>query len=143
MDERSIEYVGFWVRVGAAVIDSILVLAIIMPVLTAIYGGHYWSSDVLIAGFWDFMLNFILPAVAIIIFWTYRCATPGKMVFKAVIVDEKTGNKPTLRQWIVRYLGYYVSILGLGLGVLWVAWDQKKQGWHDKMAGTVVIKQTK
>jgi uncharacterized RDD family membrane protein YckC len=143
MDETNIEYVGFWARVGAAIIDSILVLAIIIPALTVIYGRNYWSSDVLIAGFWDFMLNFILPAIAIIVFWIYRRATPGKMVFKAVIVDEKTGNKPDLRQWIVRYLGYYVSIIGLGLGILWVAWDQKKQGWHDKMAGTVVIRRIK
>jgi uncharacterized RDD family membrane protein YckC len=42
-------------------------------------------------------------------------------------------------QYIIRYLGYYVSIFALGLGFLWVAWDDKKQGWHDKMAGTVVI----
>jgi uncharacterized RDD family membrane protein YckC len=39
----------------------------------------------------------------------------------------------------VRYLAYFVSIIPLFLGVLWVAWDKKKQGWHDKLANTVVV----
>ncbi len=44
------------------------------------------------------------------------------------------------QQLIGRYLGYYVSIFALGVGFLWVAFDPRKQGWHDKMAGTVVIR---
>jgi uncharacterized RDD family membrane protein YckC len=39
----------------------------------------------------------------------------------------------------VRYLGYFVSALPLGLGFFWVAWDKRKQGFHDKLAKTVVI----
>ena len=47
---------------------------------------------------------------------------------------------PTLRQLVIRYLGYYVSTIPLGLGLIWVAFDARKQGWHDKMAGTVVVR---
>ena len=43
-------------------------------------------------------------------------------------------------QLIGRYLGYYVSTIPLMLGFLWVAFDARKQGWHDKMANTVVIR---
>jgi len=61
------------------------------------------------------------------------------MIFKATIVDAKTGGKPTLKQWIIRYLGYFVSLIPFGLGYFWVAFDKKKQGFHDKLAKTVVI----
>jgi uncharacterized RDD family membrane protein YckC len=62
------------------------------------------------------------------------------MAVAATIVDAKTGRKPTMRQWIIRYLGYIVSLLPLGLGYYWVGWDKRKQGWHDKMANTVVVR---
>ncbi len=136
-------YVGFWIRLVASIIDTILLLVIIIPVLVGIYGEEYWLSEVFFMGFWDLILNYILPAIAVIIFWSYKSATPGKMVFRAVIVDEKTGNKPTAKQFVIRYIGYYVSSLVLGLGFFWIIWDKKKQGWHDKMAGTVVVRLAK
>ncbi|ELB2948540.1 RDD family protein, partial [Vibrio alginolyticus] len=87
----------------------------------------------------DLILSWIFPLVAIIGFWLYRQATPGKMAISAKIVDAKTGDKPTLQQYIVRYLGYILATIPLGLGIFWVAWDKRKQGWHDKLANTVVI----
>ena len=77
--------------------------------------------------------------VAVITFWVYKQATPGKMLISAKIVDAKTGNKPSTGQYIIRYLGYILAIIPFALGLFAVAWDKKKQGWHDKLAGTVVI----
>jgi RDD family protein len=56
------------------------------------------------------------------------------------IVDARTGANPTAAQHIIRYLGYFVSILPLFLGALWVAFDPRKQVWHAKLAGTVVVR---
>ena len=81
-----------------------------------------------------------MPAVALVVFWTYRQATPGKMIVSAKIVDAKTGGPLTVGQSIGRYLGYFVSTIPFGLGLIWVAFDPKKQGWHDKLARTVVIR---
>ncbi len=134
------EYAGFWVRVGAAIIDSILLLIVISPLMTAIYGIQYWTSQSYFLGFWDVVLNYLLPAVAIIIFWIYRSATPGKMMLKLSIVDAKTGGQPSKGQYIGRYLAYYVSAIPLFLGLIWVGIDKKKQGWHDMLAGTLVVK---
>ena len=136
-------YAGFWIRVGASIIDSILILIIIAPLLTFIYGEKYWLSESFIQGTWDVLLNYILPAIAIIIFWIYRSATPGKMVLGLTIVDAKTGGKPSTGQFIGRYLGYYVSMIPLFLGFIWVGIDKRKQGWHDKLAGTVVVRNKK
>ncbi len=134
------EYAGFWIRTGASIIDTILVLILIGPILTVIYGVDYWINESFIKGFWDIIFNYILPAIVVIIFWAYKSATPGKMATKLTIVDAKTGAKPSTRQFIIRYLGYYVSMIPLFLGIIWVGIDKRKQGWHDKLAGTVVIR---
>jgi uncharacterized RDD family membrane protein YckC len=55
------------------------------------------------------------------------------------VIDAVSGDAIGTRQALLRYLGYFLSILPLGLGFLWIAWDARKQGWHDKLAGTVVI----
>ena len=75
----------------------------------------------------------------VVVFWIYKSATPGKMILGIKIVDSETHDKVPNSRLILRYVGYYVSTIGLLLGFLWVAWDKRKQGWHDKIAGTVVI----
>ncbi len=137
------EYAGFWIRTGAGIIDSILLIIIIVPIMTAIYGEAYWDPDKYYFGIWDAIFNYVLPAIAVILFWIYKSATPGKMALKLSIVDEKSGLKPSIKQSIIRYLGYYVSSIPLLLGIIWVGIDKRKQGWHDKMAGTVVVKNNK
>jgi uncharacterized RDD family membrane protein YckC len=134
------EYAGFWIRVGASLIDTVLILIIIIPILMVIYGESYWLSTSFIQGFWDLLLNYILPAIAVIIFWIYKSATPGKIALRLTIVDAKTGGKPSTGQFIGRYLGYYVSMLPFFLGLIWVGIDKRKQGFHDKLAGTVVVR---
>jgi uncharacterized RDD family membrane protein YckC len=86
------------------------------------------------------LISWVLPAVLVIWFWRARQATPGKMVFSARIVDATTGAPPSFGQSVGRYLGYFVSTIPFGLGLLWVAFDPRKQGWHDKLAGTVVVR---
>jgi len=62
------------------------------------------------------------------------------MAISAKIVDAKSGNTPSTGQLIGRYLAYYLSMIPLFLGFVWVAFDGRKQGWHDKLAGTVVVR---
>jgi len=78
--------------------------------------------------------------MVIVAFWIYRSATPGKMAMNLIIVDAKTGGRPSTPQFVGRYFGYFVSVLPLMLGIIWVGFDKRQQGWHDKMAGTVVIR---
>ena len=73
-------------------------------------------------------------------FWLYKSATPGKMVLGLKVVDADSGTPLSVGQSIIRYLGYYIASIPLLLGLLWVGWDKKKQGWHDKLAKTVVVK---
>ncbi len=142
MQEQHVEYAGFWVRVGATIIDTILIMLITFPLLVSIYGWAYFDMEQtgFIAGPADFLITYALPAIAVILFWLKKQATPGKMAVSAKVVDAKTGNTMSVSQAIGRYFAYYVSLIPLGLGFIWVAFDSKKQGWHDKLAGTVVIR---
>jgi len=158
-----VRYAGFWLRFVAAVIDSILVSAIVTPLLLAAYGRGYFQPFIdfqrgegdllgnllqlaealdqpMYSSTTHFVISYLLPAVAIVLFWMARQATPGKMLLGMKIADATTLGPPTRKQDIGRYLSYYVSMLCLFIGFLWVAVDARKQGWHDKLAGTVVIR---
>ena len=130
-------YVGFWARFLAFVVDSIWVAIIIGLIVAVAYGGSLTASADDPAAT---VIQLLLGAAAIILFWIYRSTTPGKMIVSAIIVDARTLGRPSNRQLIGRYFGYYLSILPLGLGFLWIAFDERKQGWHDKLAGTVVVR---
>ena len=136
-----IEYVGFWKRIAATLIDTLILLVVIVPALIAIYGREYLerAQDSMFAGLWDFLLQVVVPAVAVILFWKYRGATPGKMAISAKIVDAQTGGRPATGKLVLRYFAYLASTLPLLLGFVWVAIDRRKQGFHDKIAGTLVI----
>lgn len=141
MQSDNVEYAGFWIRVGAALIDSLLVTMVILPLLVAVYGwGYFGDQTPMIAGPADFLISWVAPAIAVIAFWLYRQATPGKMVLSLRVVDADTGGTLSVGQSVGRYLAYYVSMIPLLLGFIWVAFDRRKQGWHDKLAGTVVIR---
>lgn len=140
MEQPELEYVGFWARVGASLIDTILLGFIIVPAIEAVYGTGYWLDPKLIKGPLDVLISWVFPAIAVISFWVTRQASPGKMAISARVVDARTGGKPSIGQFIGRYLGYFISIIPLCLGLVWVAFDRRKQGWHDKLAGTVVVR---
>ena len=136
------EYAGFWIRFGAMLIDLVVMIIVLYIPLTIIYGEEYWIGEQFIYGFWDVILGYIVPIVVTIWFWLRYSGTPGKMATKLRIVDAATGNKMTTGQAIGRYFAYTIAILPLCLGLIWVGIDKKKQGWHDKLAGTVVIRDT-
>ena len=78
--------------------------------------------------------------MATVLFWKYRAATPGKMMLKLKIVNASDFGAMSTGQAFGRYFAYIPAALVLCIGFLWVAFDARKQGWHDKLAGTVVIR---
>ncbi|HIE00734.1 MAG TPA: RDD family protein [Thiotrichaceae bacterium] len=141
-EQTELKYVGFWARTLATLIDTVIIILITLPPLLGIYGMVYLESDALVQGPAHFLISYLFPAIVIIMFWKYKQATPGKMAISAIIVDANTGEKPSIKQLLGRYFAYIISMLPLGLGCIWVAFDKRKQGWHDKLAGTVVISKT-
>lgn len=145
-DIQEPKYAGFWLRLGASVIDIVVLLAIIAPIEIAFYGREYpalaMAGRTLAVDFWT---QLVLPLLAMILLWRYRSATPGLMLLSAKIVDATTLapakiGKLTLRAVVLLLMWTFVLPL---VGVLWIAFDKRKQGWHDKAAGTVVIRDTR
>ncbi|MEG2359410.1 RDD family protein, partial [Acinetobacter sp.] len=88
----------------------------------------------------DIAVNYILPFAYTVAVWMLWSASPGKILLGLKIVDADTGDNIDLKQSIIRYVGYFPAMMVLFIGIFWVAFDKRKQGWHDKMANTVVIR---
>ncbi len=131
------DYAGFWQRAAALVIDWLLAMVIAVPVMVVVFGLRRVSLDPAEHS-WD-LLALAALAAAVIGFWRYCGATPGKLALGVKIVDAETGQPPTLGRLVLRFLGYFVSAFPLYLGFLWAAADRRKQAWHDKIARTIVI----
>jgi|SaaInl5LU_22_DNA_1037371.scaffolds.fasta_scaffold04889_4 uncharacterized RDD family membrane protein YckC len=156
--EPNIRYAGFWIRFVASLIDSILIMVIVFPIIefffankssvsTSIFDARGFStysfeSMSTLSGTGQ-LVYIIVTLLILLLFWTYRSATPGKMLLGIKIVDAKTRQPISKGQGIVRYLGYYVSTLFFCLGFIWAGLDPRKQAWHDKMAGTLVVYEDK
>ncbi len=128
---------GFWVRFAARTVDGMIVL---IPL--SIMG--VWAV-MTIPGFNQYgpMFRFAAAVPSMIYtlgFWMWRGATPGKMLFSLVIVRDSDYRSASVGQLVGRYFSYILSALPLGLGYMWVGWDSRKQGFHDHLAHTLVIK---
>ncbi len=137
---HEIDYAGFWIRFRAACIDAFLILVVVVPVFTLVYGFGYWTGEGERRGGWDVILQYLFAATVVIMFWQSESATLGKIASHLKIVDARTGRKPSRGQFVLRYIGYYISALPLFLGFLWVFVDPRRQAWHDKLSRTVVVR---
>ncbi|MGH2482881.1 MAG: RDD family protein [Candidatus Limnocylindria bacterium] len=167
-----IEYAGFWIRTAAYLIDSIpfLVVAFIFfvgPMMNAAFEAfediplpppgvsmnspeyQAWNLLVtdrmneLMGGMYPgFALLQLFPIVYFVGFWTWLGQTPGMMIFGLRVARETDGTKPGLGRSFLRFVGYWLSWIALFIGFIWVAFDSRKQGWHDKIAGTLVVRRS-
>ena len=148
-------YAGFWLRVWAAIIDTTWVTLLLSPLamvverpsqlgLEDVLGGSDLSLSTLLGELIpsrvELLVWGLLPALLVLAFWDRKLATPGKMAIRAKILDANSGAPPSRGQLLLRYLGYLLSTLPLGLGLIWVGIDPRKQGWLDKLARTVVVR---
>jgi uncharacterized RDD family membrane protein YckC len=73
-----------------------------------------------------------------VFFWYFTGQTPGKALLGLRLITTD-GRRVSLLRGILRYLGYSLSAISLFLGFFWILIDDRRQGWHDKIAGTLVI----
>lgn len=122
------QYAGFWIRVLAALIDTLALMLVLIPLLVATIGSGMLDIEDAMSGSIGLLINYLFPALAIIIFWVYKAATPGKIATGLIIIDDKSGQPPGPSQCIVRYLAYFIATLPLCLGLIWVAFDKSQAG---------------
>ena len=125
-------YAGFWRRLSAALIDSVIYSILISLLIGPAYANPNLQT-------FEGMVGAVIMFVATIALWVRYQGTPGKLLLGCQIVDANSGEPMSYKQAVIRYLGYFVSMMTLFVGFLWIAWDKRKQGFHDKMANTVVV----
>jgi uncharacterized RDD family membrane protein YckC len=117
---------GFWVRMGALFLDILLVgfaTSLLHP-----FGGHLLG---------DF--HIVVLAIYGAVMWKLRGTTVGGIVFDLHVV-RVDGRPVDWETAIVRALGCFLSLCVVFLGFIWIAFDDNRQAWHDKIAGTVVVR---
>ncbi len=75
----------------------------------------------------------------IVLLWTKIGTTPGKFLFGVRILDADTFEKITFKQANIRFFSIILSLIPLGLGIIWAIFDKRSQTWHDKLANTVLV----
>jgi uncharacterized RDD family membrane protein YckC len=135
---------GFWIRAAANLIDTVvLIVPSGLLTLFSLLGGATGPAGT------PSSANFALPelgrglaalltAVYLVICWS-RGATLGMYLLGLRVVNADTGARIGIVRSIVRLVGYVAGAAVCYLGWIWVAFDEYKQGWHDKLANTVVI----
>lgn len=155
MNENTPNFVGFWPRAIATVVDMTLQLFLLIAIYAAFFNVSFIDSMLIDAGLGQFagtpssteeensLVSFLiqkaLPFAIIITFWIYKSATPGKMAYKMIIVDADGVSKPSPKQMIIRYFACFISLIPAGLGFLWVLWDEERRTFHDMLASTRVV----
>ncbi len=137
----SVEYMGFWIRFGAAMIDGVVILLFFFLLVR-------FAQDFFVRFFFTSELRALL--LVIFLPWLYhwlfiglRGQTPGKMLAGIKVVNAG-GSRPGLGSAARReVLGKLISSIALCLGFLWIIRDGQKQGWHDKVANTYVLRAEK
>ena len=124
---------GFWIRFIACYVDAILVEIIVTALVLAFIPS---IAGVLLA-------SMIVPPVYFIGFWATTGQTIGMMPFRLRVVRNSDGGRIGFGGAVLRLVGFSIATLPLYLGLIWVAFDARKRGWHDRIAGSVVIRRTR
>ena len=129
-DAPVVEYMGFWIRLAAALIDGVL-----LGIVNFIVGWALGLGENPVAG----LLNLAITWAYHVAFIAARGQTIGKMLLGIQVVDYR-GSIPGIGSVLLREtVGKLLSLIALFIGYLWAAWDPEKRAWHDHIAGTWVV----
>jgi uncharacterized RDD family membrane protein YckC len=120
-----------------------LFMYLVALLVAAVIGGAAGGEEGA-AGFGG-LLTILFPLGYFVWFLTLlpKGLTPGKKLLGLQVLNQQTGAIPGFGTMFLREIvGRFLSGLFLGLGYFWALWDKNAQAWHDKLAGTVVVKTT-
>ncbi|APV43518.1 putative membrane protein YckC, RDD family [Dehalogenimonas formicexedens] len=145
----ALEFAGFWRRFGAWIIDFIVlgaIFSVLEPLLWPDFGKIVSFTTNFDSNYWVGQFRALSNIVSILVsgiyfvgFWVWRGQSLGMMV-AGIKVIQTDGSQVDIGRAVIRYLGYLISFIPLFLGFIWIALDSHKQGWHDKLAETYVVK---
>jgi uncharacterized RDD family membrane protein YckC len=139
-------------RLVAYILDT-LILFVILIVGVLVLGGAVTSGTdfgdssapevgplAAISGIFFVLFVILLTVGYFPFFWARSGQTPGMKPFRLYVVRDRDGGPVGLGQAFLRLVGYWINGVVLYIGFIWVFVDARRRGWHDLIAGTVVIK---
>jgi len=140
---------GFWVRSIAYLIDQVIINCIsviffvvaLIALRTTFYlhpDGPYFKQFIFLF-ILTYFTRLLFEVAYFVYFYSHTGQTVGKMVCGLKVIGTD-GKIISACRAFLRWLGYVISFYTLFLGFFWIVIDPKKQGWHDKMANTLVIR---
>ena len=145
--EHTVTVIGFGRRFVANLIDGLIVFFIsfilmgVFAVLSIIVASYNPYGDLVGFNALFFVSAILISVIYYVRFWA---KSAGQTIGKGMLgirVISTDGSSISVSKGIIRYFGYIVSGLIFSLGFIWITFDGKRQGWHDKMAGTYVIEE--
>jgi uncharacterized RDD family membrane protein YckC len=127
-------YAGFWIRFGAFIIDSIA-----LSLITGVFTGGQAITNPDLANAQHSGTSTLASFLYFTLLWSSIGGgqTLGMRLLGLRVVGRE-GRPIDYGTAVVRYIGFVLSVIPLLLGLVWAAFDARKQGWHDKLAGTFV-----
>ena len=154
-----IGYAGFWIRFVAVLIDGIILAVPILIVFFVTEGSTFTAyttclNNAIATGAYAGtcattfggslalfeLFAFLIQGVYFVALWSQLGGTLGQRLLGLHVVDAATGKHIGVGRAIGRFIGYLISSAVLSIGLIWAAFDPRKQGWHDKMASTFVVR---
>lgn len=140
-----IEYAGNVARFVAYVVDAaivgfavwVLMMVFGFAVILVASAGSDTAAALTFA--LTFAVIFVVPLAYFPWFWSRGGQTPGMRVLHVRVVRAADGGPVSGGQAVLRLIGLYISVAVFYLGVIWILVDGRRQGWHDKIANTLVI----
>ena len=144
LNKKQVILASIGLRCGAFLLDYILTLLVLaLTVLLAYFVKRRLSlaegANVVL------LIGYLFTAAVLFLNLVYFAERTGQSFGKRFIgirIVRADGRRPDFRDLALRhFVGYPLALLCFGLGVLWMIWDRKQQGWHDKLSGTLVVKE--
>jgi uncharacterized RDD family membrane protein YckC len=144
-DEADLPKAGFWIRAAAAIIDA-LISGALQGIILFLFAGllglllHGFESESLLMLCLAWLLGGSISVVYYVYFTAYGGQTPGKMILRIKVVRTDSSSLTLGRAFYREVIGKFISGIILGIGYLMIVFDPKKQGLHDRMADTYVVR---
>ena len=143
--EADLPKAGFWIRAAAAVVDA-LIAGALQGIIVFLFVGllglilHGFDSESMLMLCLAWLLSASVSVVYYVYFTAFGGQTPGKMALRIKVVRTDSSPLTLGRAFYREVICKFVSGIILGIGYLMVAFDEKKQGLHDRMADTYVVR---
>ncbi len=141
-------FAGFWIRLVAYIIDSIIVGAVTFGLIKATgvitvlcppgvtNAGDPSCGPAQISPL--FYVILLLPVLYDVLLWAVG-GTLGQRALGLRVVNAQTGGNLGIGRSLLRYVGMIIASIPIYIGLIWAGFDARKQGWHDKIAGSFVL----